>query len=728
MGKTSYNKQEWAKNFSDFIVAEEVTAPHTEIQNRAKVKCPSLKAVMGVERIPFVSVSELIDEFGPNGEKVSEISSKDSRIRFIGEWYQDSANNRGGFIRNTTVSDIVEVTFYGTGLDILRTGSGTLPISVVVDGGSPVVVHNFVASSILDQRNYKQNRLMSITSGLSLGWHTVKLYNNDSIFISGVQILTEASQVKASDGEAFVGMKKDYLPTLSNTDYNAGVTGTKGARVVKYLKDGAISQVVTEVPSSPSYLSSANHTNEEIVRKINHREFGVNRSDDFTTVTGSNSNRAYTLDDGTTTLLGTNLKLFGVEDTVAMDTASTSFMTLTFVGTGLDLVLYSDGTSRYINDVVVDGTSLGAGYQSPGTGLFSYKICSGLPYGTHTVKFTKNSGVGSFGFKHFIIYQPAKPTLPVDAVEICDYNVMATYEQCVVGTNVNTKIATGVLRKSPYRELTYAGGSWVAQGFSAAHIMGTFVGSDGINDTASYTFFGTGFELRYNNNSNRSQNVTFAIDGSEYNSTNFATQAAASQTNHVGGGSFTASTGVLNQVGSDVGGGLIVQDLDLGLHTVVFTNHHAGASGIGFEIGAFDIITPIHINDSSLKIGSLSLAKNTKVTPDRLLEKEGVDLSKAKAWWVFDQTTNTILASNNVAQILDTGTGDYHVYFEKPFKDKNYVTQVTSASNSTAICSAQAVAERTGGVVRIGTRVESGGAWTDIYSSGVVFGELQDEE
>jgi len=47
MGRTSYNKQEWAQaGFSPFIVPEEVDAPYTTIVNRAKVKQPSLKGVM----------------------------------------------------------------------------------------------------------------------------------------------------------------------------------------------------------------------------------------------------------------------------------------------------------------------------------------------------------------------------------------------------------------------------------------------------------------------------------------------------------------------------------------------------------------------------------------------------------------------------------------------------------------------------------------------------------
>jgi len=62
----------------------------------------------------------------------------------------------------------------------------------------------------------------------------------------------------------------------------------------------------------------------------------------------------------------------------------------------------------------------------------------------------------------------------------------------------------------------------------------------------------------------------------------------------------------------------------------------------------------------------------------------GVDLSKAKAWIIFQGTgTIAIEASYNVKSIVDVSTGRYEIHFAVPFKSENYAA-LGSDSNTTA--------------------------------------------
>jgi hypothetical protein len=50
-----------------------------------------------------------------------------------------------------------------------------------------------------------------------------------------------------------------------------------------------------------------------------------------------------------------------------------------------------------------------------------------------------------------------------------------------------------------------------------------------------------------------------------------------------------------------------------------------------------------------------------------------LDLSKAKAWVVFDQQNQRLLSSFNISACLSLSTGVARIYFEKSFKNDNYL-------------------------------------------------------
>jgi hypothetical protein len=164
-------------------------------------------------------------------------------------------------------------------------------------------------------------------------------------------------------------------------------------------------------------LGDTDHSEESVYRRINFREFGRNRGDDFYTLGGGTSDRAFTLDDGTTTLVADDAQALTNQglDTLCTATTNDSFI-VTFVGTGLDVYGAASADSADQWQVYVDGTLVGTTFfQGRAETL---KICSGLSYGTHTVKFVKTVHSVNGGVHDFIVYQPKKPTLPEGAVEL----------------------------------------------------------------------------------------------------------------------------------------------------------------------------------------------------------------------------------------------------------------------------------------------------------------------
>jgi len=707
-------------SFNNMVEPAYIDAPNTEIQNRAQVldESQTLKSLMPVDRIMVNSLSLLQNEFGPNGQITQEIDSKDSRIRVVGNWDVQSTSD-GTFViadspERSDPNTFVEITFYGTGINWLgRQPGAQAAFDVSVDGVFNQTVDMFTGSFVLAGRNYKQNSVFNAISGLSLGWHTVKLAMNsgnaNSFRFYGFEILNEAAQSDVLPGTGYAGLAKAELASASSLPYKpAALTGTKGARVINYfdVDDATLKQAFTEVPASPSYLGSADHSDEELVRRINFREFGANRADDFSAIDFTDKDLAFTLDDGTTTLVANNVRINGVDDIQLR--GSGSFITITFVGTGIDLFSGSTGSPTNFPDidVIVDGNVEGT-YTRNGT----QPIVSGLPYGTHTVKILNNAALNTGGFQDILIYEPKRPTLPATAVELEDYNLMADFVS-QSGNQDPFEIATGVLQKANTREAVYGGSGW-SLSLDAGFTTGFLPQTNTIGDSIQISFFGSGIILRESNSA--SNNSTFELDGSS--------DFSAYTVNILGGGSgsFTAATGVYNgQSGSH--NAVEITGLPLTLHTLKITSNTAN----GFTPHAFDVITPVHRNDPSLKIGNQSSSDERKFSLVQDIEEVKPSLGEAKAWLLFDQNTgNIIRKSSNISAVIDISAGVFDVYFETPFKDADWIAAgMTDGTGRTiTIATSQKRPESSRFVT-----TDAGGSSQDRVANMIVFyGELADE-
>jgi len=712
-----------------------ISAPFTTITdlsgNTRKLADPSktLRPAMGIERIHTKAKVLVANEKGANGEQVWKIQDGDDRVRFVGEW-GGSSNTHGQAITNPASSsgdNYIEITFYGTGLNLLRLSTGNLrDIRISVDGGAEGSNLEFIASTILNGRGYGAHQLLPLVSNLSLGIHTVKVRDASvtfGSFIYGFEVLNEEADIQVPEGEIFANGRKYAQNADTTTSYNSGFDGNpvlngRGGRVLMYkLPDNeTVYKAIQQTNASQLNLASADHTNEEVIRKINFREFGANRADDFSTLT-TVSDRTFTLDDGTTTLAGNDVLTTSAESVRTL--VVNGFNILTFIGTGLDIVYEAVGAlpTSSTFDVSVDGTSVFTG-QLTQTSLLTptiLKIVSGLPYGTHTVKIRKTvlNGNWDIGIKDFIIYGPKKLSIPSSAIEIGEYYLMADFVANSTFTLLSGALSTGILRKNSMREMIYSG-TWSIANDNSAFL--TYLQPESLTNGGffEYTFYGTGFDYRFNGSTNRSANVTVAIDGVNY---------TGAGTVYGTGTTWTPGSSTLDTAGSaSMNAGFIVTGLTLEKHTVRFTNNTVNILGVE----SMDIITPIHYPNT--KVGSLSMGNSVPVLQQS--KESSVDLSKAKAWIAFDYTNSKILNSFNISAVLKTATGRAIFYLEKPLKAAG---TIIGSSNHNRLAGVS-LTLNTGTDNRIsffeGVVVDaSTNSFLDVTQAYfVVFGELADEE
>jgi len=661
-----------------FVQKEQVTSPYTDIVNRAKVDA-SLKTIFGVERIHVNSLNLLVKEQGPDGQPVYEQDNGDSRVRFVGT--ATAGFSYEGLVIEIEPESYAEVTFYGTGLNMVtQVNSFNRDFRISIDGGGEGAnIFPQSGSGMITQRNYKPNQIIPVANGLTLDWHTIKIrYATGSSFgrFFGFEIVNESAQMTVKSGKAHGNGYEYLLDSDLLIDYNLGFdniadidVGTKGGRSIVYMDpaNGLLKKRFTKVDVTPQYLTSTDHSNEAPYRVINWREFGRNRGDDFSTLTGAFSDRAFTLDDGTTTLVGDNVSEATTISGIGMDTLGS--WVLTFVGTGLDIAGKPTTSGVSNTDILVDGVNVGK-ILNTNDGYNTYKICSGLPYGTHTVKFVRTSG-NILATQDFIVYQPKKPSLPEGAIELGDYNIMADFAApSAAGVDY---IGTGVLRKDCIREVVYTG-TYAVDGLQPDNFEGGLaVYSSAAGSTASYTFYGTGFSLKGRREVGYTD-VYVDIDGES----DFDTGIFGALTTSTQAWGFTSSTGLLDTNGAaQKGSSLSISGLPLGIHTVTFTSNQVAT----FEWAALDIITPIHSPHTTFGSRSIKDLRNFDSSKD---VNKLIDFSVKKAFCSANQVLSLVDFSKGISQCFSP-SGSPHVtifYFEEPMSDEEYHFLTSSRGGS----------------------------------------------
>ena len=612
---------------ASFVSSALIGVPFSTILNRAKIRdfAKDMRAAAPVERVHFGRIAQVQEEFGATGELVqAPINDVSGRVRFVGTW-ANSLSADGLEVSDTPfTTNYVEITFYGTGLNLLVVANGgARDYRATVDGGAEGGnLYNSSTMGALGARGYSANQTIAVVSNLSPGIHTVRIRQNTStsVRLYGYEILNEDSAIRAVQGKVVSNGLEFSNAADTMVAFKPTGVGTRGARVILYNAGSGVQAAYRNTNSSAAYLSAADHTNEDILRTYNFREFGNNRTDDFSTiVTGGTSDRAYALEDGSTALHGDDVERnangFGSRDGVFIN-ASGGSLFLNFIGTGLDLFvsgISNGGWNGAAYTIYIDGVSQGNLADPALNGkLGKIKVASGLPYGSHTFRIVANSANGGRDYivhHDFIVYGPKKPTVPAGALEIADYCVMADYVNDTA-INVTGGISTGVLRKCMFREFSYAVGTFSIGGFQASDDYGLQIAQSGnASSYFEYTFTGTGFEIRPEGNTNRTD-LTVTLNGTLLTTANFPTAVAS--VNTANGAAINLTTGVFDVSTSSASRqSYAVYNLPLRKYTVRF----AAVNTNNINIMSFGVITPIHSHVSempvdqqnSLPVGSCSI-------------------------------------------------------------------------------------------------------------------------
>jgi len=520
------------------------------------------------------------------------------------------------------------------------------------------------------------------------------------------------------DGNNVTG---DVFEGIASVTFTATLTST----VITLRGSGGSSSAtwdnisVKEIAYNFLALDDTDHSEEEVYRTINFREFGASRGDDFDTLNTSISNRAFTLDDGTTTLVG-NIRTNGTGDKLEFQ-ANGTFVTITFVGTGLDIFGGPSAPTGSGDDyeAFVDGVNIGNFANDADDGRqLRRTICSSLPYGTHTVKLIRNSAT-QYGYfiKDFIVYQPKKPTLPEDVIELADYNVMADY--VFNSGTLPESNSDGIIIKDCVRETIYSNSSWtILQNSFDVRRGGANAETSDNGAYFEYTFFGTGIGYSFGSFNSHTTNSSMTIDGVLVTDANFG--AANIDFKGSGASSFNGTTGQLNQNSGLPNGAamLSVKNLSLGIHTVRVTNNVAGT----ITHNGWDVITPIHTPDTQVgSLGLKDLRQNAQIEGEA---SNKVDWGKAKALLVYDVTNKSIIMSYNIATVVFASTSNIRIWYKRPFKEVPVITHHGRNNLDRYVQGIDGAAWETGSS-KIGARLITSG--NDFVKIVALFGELENE-
>jgi len=589
------------ESISDSMILPKIPAPFTQITNRALIAdlTQDLKPRLGVDRIMTQEVVKIQGETGPNGEQVfGALNDKFGQIRFVGR--HGSFNGTSGqSSAELDSAGFIELTFYGTGLNVLTLFDVDRSWDVSVDGGPVSTVATTGTSNMLTGRGYSINQIVNLSSGLTLGLHTIKVSPTTAFPFAwyGFEFLNEEASglIQLPPGSQLFKGKKLTHSTLETAAYNSdfetgAITDRGGAALIYQKSDGSVKKSVNPTDAVALFLGAANHSNEK-ERRHYWGDFGAGRTDDFSFFTGGPTNLGFTLDDGTTALVGNQIRNDVAGRNGPRVSAVGNFLTITFIGTGLDVFLEDNGTGTEPKDVFVDGVNVGKiGVSLVGNRKFTQKIVSGLPYGSHTVKFLKDATAvvgGNQHFSSFSIYGPETPDLPTGAKALGSYNIMADYDPSTALTNDNLigpiEMPQGALTKYNSREFIYAGsGAWDIAS-SDTDFPGFFQAGNVTNgSTVALTFLGTGVQIVQAGTGGGPVDFDVRIDG-----VLDATGIDRVGTTNSGGGAYSATTGSQQVRRLDFLG------LSLGVHTIEITQTGGAADRIRFM--SMNVITPIHV-------------------------------------------------------------------------------------------------------------------------------------
>jgi hypothetical protein len=252
-------------------------------------------------------------------------------------------------------------------------------------------------------------------------------------------------------------------------------------------------------------------------------DFGVGQLTDFSTPFTIPSDRTFTLEDGTTSLGGKNVRyvttgIDGIEAALQLED-STSELRLRAVCSQMDLLVVNSGPTAA--NISING-SPSKSFPVPGGGLLRLPVLLNARYQTHEINISNSAGLAVAGI---ILHEPDLG-IKIEGSQLATQNTIARY--VTTRTSTGNIIPTGSVALNPhvmgaiYANGTGVGSDWATTiDFNENLAFGRFSQTDREGSYIEFSIFGGGFEAEFWADLNKGRPVVF-INGVLATSANFS--------------------------------------------------------------------------------------------------------------------------------------------------------------------------------------------------------------
>jgi len=403
-------------------------------------------------------------------------------------------------------------------------------------------------------------------------------------------------------------------------------------------------------------------------------DLGAKQGIDFSTVETSPSDRIFTVEDGTTSIVGSQVKLTatdidGSDYALELDTALSSIR-IRAVASRCDIICVKATAGSAT--VTLDGSDPYT-ISTAGFGTLRIPLWLNARYQTHEALITGGAGFKIVGI---ILHEP-RPATPIEGSLLATQNFVARYDSSV--SENGEVIPTGCVAIDPYTSGglfvngTGSGTVWTyAFNLATAPAWGRTVSTSLEGSYFEYFFVGEGFEMEYYAKNDQGKPIIF-LNGTIANIVNFPTAA------YKGVISATGEVDMYDASATPLRKKFSITGLPFNTYTfkiAIQTPRQKNASSVGFDmtLGTFYeinyngrlAITPSKgFREADFAIGPASFRD------DRNFDSGAVSREEVPV------IRTIVQAARCQRVVLTNGTTSVSVVFASPFDDMDYAATCT---------------------------------------------------
>lgn len=397
-------------------------------------------------------------------------------------------------------------------------------------------------------------------------------------------------------------------------------------------------------------------------------QLGLEQSGDFSFLNNVNTDRSFTVEDGSTSVAGKKLYyvttgIDGIDSAVSFFDASSTFR-MRAVCSGIDLLLVN--SSPVSMNFSIDGCPTQLKIITGG-GLLRVPMLTNARYQSHELSIVNSAGLAIAGF---ILHEPTLDAGTVDGTSLGTQNILARYISSPTVSGDSLPIGTVAIdpyvSKGVFINGSGLGNPWTySLDFVNNPAYGRYLSCSQENAYFEFTFIGEAFELEYFGGPDRGLHLV-SINGTLANATNFPTVTFLGMNSVTGELDQYAATITRKRFG--------ISGLATGSYTIRVAVQSPQAKNVlstGFVLN----ITSIYIANAN---GLLAVTPNRSYLEkylygeDQFRDERNFD-SGAVAQQTFPVTRSIISPTRAERVLIPLGATSISITFIQPMQGSNYV-------------------------------------------------------